>query len=692
VDSLFYPTSVVVIGVSENPDNLARNIVQNLFEFQFRGEIHLVGSREGILCGEKIHTSLDELPDGIGVAVILTPAPTVPELLESCGRKKILWAIIESGGFSEYSGEGKKLERRVHQVAKKWGIRLCGPNGIGVINVENGFVVPFVSMKREAVRKGTVSILAQSGGVSFIYFNHLASANVGIAKLVSMGNKLDLDEIDYLRYLIQDSQTEIIGLYLESLGKGKDLLDLARSTSKPIILHKANTGEGSRHIARLHTAALANDDRVVDAASEQAGIIRARDFRSFVNAVKIFSLPPMKGRNLVIVSRSGGIAIVAADSAERYRFRLLPLSKQFEDRVHSYFRAKVIKPTNPIDLGDLFDFDLYTKILDQVLSIKAVDGVLFQHGATIVEREPSRGLIAAVKELSFRYHKPVALCYITEEEELALVKRTIDYPIFTEPEDALSALAVSMDHYRKQKRSREKAPYFKADKERVKLLLQEARSRKRGLLLPEAFEVLTAYGIPVARYRVAYRKDDLKKAVEGVGRPFALKVISPDISHKSDVGGVFLDVRDLSRAEAAFARIKKLCSGMSSGLLVQKMISDGKEVILGAKRDPSFGPVVLFGLGGIYTEILQETSLRVAPITRSEAKEMILETKASRILSGIRGEGPLDLSALVDSLLRLSQLMIDFPEIEGVDINPIKVLEKGAVAVDARIQVNNSYV
>ncbi len=376
-----------------------------------------------------------------------------------------------------------------------------------------------------------------------------------------MGNKLDLDEIDYLRYLVQDAQTEIIGLYLESLGKGKDLMDLARSTPKPIILHKANTGEGSRQIAKLHTAALANDDRVVDAASKQAGIIRARDFRSFVNAVKIFSLPPMKGRNLVILSRSGGIAIVAADSAERYRFRLLPLSKQFQDRVHSYFRAKVIKPTNPIDLGDLFDFDLYTKILEQVLRIKAVDGVLFQHGATILEKEPARGLISAVKELSFRYHKPVALCYITEEEELALVKRTIDYPIFTEPEDALSALAVSMDHYRKQKRSREKAPHFKVDRECVRLLLQKARSRKRNLLLPEAFEVLSAYGIPVAKYRVVHQRDELKKAVEGVGRPFALKVISPDISHKSDAGGVFLNVRDLSGAETGFRQDKKIAFG-----------------------------------------------------------------------------------------------------------------------------------
>ena len=690
MDLLFNPKSVVVIGVSENPDNLARNIVQNLFEFQFGGEILLVGHREGILYGRRIHTALPDVHEKIDVAVILTPAPTVPDILESCGRKKIPWAIIESGGFSEYSEEGKKLERRVHQVAKKWGIRLCGPNGIGVINVENGFVVPFVSMKKGSVRKGRVSILAQSGGVSFTYFNLLASANVGIAKVVSMGNKLDLDEIDYLQYLIRDPQTEIIGLYLESLEKGKNLMNLARSTAKPIILHKANTGEGSRQIAELHTAALASDDQVVDAASKQAGIIRARDFRSFVNAVKILSLPPMKGRNLVVLSRSGGIAIVAADSAERYRFRLFPLTKQFQNRVHSYFRAKVIQPTNPLDLGDLFDFDLYTKILDQVLKIKAVDGVLFQHGATGVEKEPSRSLISAVKDLSFRYQKPVALCYITEEEELALIKRTIDYPIFTEPEDALSALAVSMDHYRKQNGNGEKAPRYRVDKERVKRLLQKARRQKRDLLLPEAFEVLMAYGIPVAKYCIVYRKNNLKRAIETLGWPLGLKVVSPEISHKSDVGGVVLNVQDLPGAEAAFGKIKKLCSGTSSGLLVQKMIPDGKEVILGAKRDPSFGPVVLFGLGGIYAEILQETSLRVAPITRSEAKEMILESKASKILSGIRGERPLDTHALTDNLLRLSQLMIDFPDIEGIDINPIMVLEKGAVAVDARIQLKTS--
>jgi acyl-CoA synthetase (NDP forming) len=685
MDQLFNPKSVVVIGVSENPNNLARNIVENLFEFQFNGEIFLVGKKEGILYGRKVSTSMEDLKEGIDVAVILTPAQTVPGILESCGRKRIRWAIIESGGFSEYSEEGAKLEKEVQRIAKKWGIRIVGPNGIGISNVENGFVVPFVKLKRRGINKGKVSVLAQSGGVSLAYFNLLASANVGIAKVVSMGNKLDLTEIDYLKYLIQDPQTEIIGLYLESLERGRELMEIARSTSKPIILHKANIGEGSHHIAKLHTAALANDDRVVDAALKQSDIIRTRDFRSFASAVKILSLPAMKGNNLIVLSRSGGIAIVAADSAERYGFKLFPLAKNFTGRIQSYFRAKVIQPTNPLDLGDLFDFDLYTKILDQVLRIRGVDGILFQHGSAGEEKEPSRRLIHAVKELSFRHKKPVALCYFTEEEELAFIKRTFDYPIFTEPSEALSALAVSREYFRKQNILKEKPPTYRVDRGRVKHLLQKATAEKRDLLLPEAYEVLQAYGIPVADYQVVYQKEDLKKAMNKIRVPVALKIISPEISHKSDVGGVVLNVSQASDAEEAYDKMQRLGKGLSSGVLLQKMVSNGKEVILGAKQDPSFGPVLLFGLGGIYVEVFKETSLRVAPINRSEAEEMISELKTSAILKGVRGEKPLDMKALVENLLRLSQLMMDFPEIEGIDINPVKVLEKGVVAVDARL-------
>jgi len=676
---------VVVIGVSERSDNLARAIVENLFEFQFNGEIFLVGKKGGILFGRRICTSMEDLRQGIDVAVILTPATTVPEILESCGQKGIRWAIIETGGFREYSEEGAQLEDEILEIARRWGIRIVGPNGIGIMNVHNGFVVPFVKLRGGPIGKGKISILAQSGGVLLTYANLLTSANVGLSKIVSIGNKMDLNEIDYLHYLIQDPQTEIIGLYLESLERGRELMDIARSTSKPIILHKANTGEGSRHIAKLHTAALANDDRVVEAALRQVDIIRTKDFRSFVNAVKILSLPPIKGKNLVIISRSGGIGVVAADSAERHGFRLLPPDKNLQERFHSFFRAKVIQPTNPLDLGDLFNFDLYTNILEQVLKFPVVDGILFMHGATGEEKEPSRRFIQAVKDLSIQYQKPVALQYNTDEQELAYIKKALDYPIFTEPEDALTALAISRDHYRKLNILKEKPPFFPVNRSQAEYLLQRARREQRDLLLPEAFEVLQAYGIPVADYQVVQGKGDLQKAMEELGKPVALKVVSPEISHKSDVGGVMLNLNDFSQAEKAYEKMNSLNEGKVAGVLVQKMVLEGKEVILGAKRDPSFGPVVLFGLGGIYVEILKETSLRVAPINRSESEEMISETKGSDIFKGLRGEQPLDTEALVESLLRLSQLVTDFPEIEGVDINPVKVLEKGAIAVDARI-------
>jgi acetyltransferase len=404
--------------------------------------------------------------------------------------------------------------------------------------------------------------------------------------------------------------------------------------------------------------------------------------------VKILSLPPCKGKNLVIISRSGGIGVVAADSAERHGFRLLPPDPKLQEQFHSLFRAKVIQPTNPLDLGDLFNFDLYTNILEQGLQFPAVHSILFMHGATAEEKEPSRKFIQAVKDLSFRHQKPVALQYNTDEEELAYIKRALDYPIFAEPEDALTALAISRDHYRKQNVLKEKPPSFQVNSTPVKDLLQKARSERRDPLLPEALDVLAAYGIPVADYQVIQSKNEIKKALDKLEGPVALKVISLEISHKSDAGGVLLNLSQPSQVEEAYEKMKRLDQKNSSRVLVQKMIRDGREVILGAKRDPSFGPVVLFGLGGIYVEVLKETSLRVAPINRSEAEEMISELKAANILKGVRGEEPSDINALVENLLRLSQLMVDFPEIEGIDINPVMVLQKGAVAVDARIMLS----
>ncbi|MBW2040245.1 MAG: acetate--CoA ligase family protein, partial [Deltaproteobacteria bacterium] len=646
----------------------------------------------GVVFGRRVLASVDELPEGIDVAVILTPADTVPAIVDGCGRKGIRWAIVETGGFGEYSEEGRRLEEDLLRVARRWGIRLIGPNGIGIINMGNGFVTPFFPLRREALREGKVGIISQSGGVVFALINLLASSNIGVSKVVSMGNKLDLDEIDYLTYLVQDEETEIIVLYLESISHGCRLTEIAKETKKSIIVQKVNIYPSSTQIARFHTAALATDDRVVSAAFRGAGIVRARDYREVVNFVKIFSIPPMKGNNLLIISRSGGIAISASDFAEEHGFQLYPLSEAFLRRVQKAFRAKVITPTNPLDVGDLFDFNFYTQITEEVLKEEGVNGVLFQHAAAPgLETEESIKLGKAFDNLAQRYQKPIALCFLSDEQSIAFVKKSLDYPMFTEPGEALPALAVSRDRYRRSKEiEREKPPpSFFLDREEISEIMQRARAAGRPLLLHEALDVVTAAGIKTAPYFLCRDLEEAMVRAKELGYPLALKVNTPSILHKTDMGGVALDIKEGEKLRDKFGQLLWIPEKLDhqGGILLQKFVTEGVEMILGGKVDEGFGPIVLLGFGGIYAEVFGDTTLRVLPLTEREAEGMIAELRGYPLLRGARGNAPFDLAFLKEALLRLSQLMIDFPQIKGVDLNPLFLFQEGegGMVVDARI-------
>jgi acyl-CoA synthetase (NDP forming) len=716
MDKIFYPNSIVVIGVSERPTNMGRNIVANLLDFDYGGEIYVVGQQEGVVFGQRIRTSVEELPQGIDLAVILTPASTVPDLMDACGRQGIRRVVIESGGFSEFSAEGQQLSERLRAVARQWGIRFVGPNCISVVNMDSGVCLPFVRLHRDTLKKGRVAVVSQSGGITIVYTNLFSSEGLGISKAISIGNKLDLDETDYLAYLLEDENTDIICLHLESIQDGQRLMELARSSPKPILLHKTNTGQASAHIAQSHTAALANDDRIVSAAARQSGMIRARNFRTMVNYAKGLSLPPVLGNTLIVIARSGGRAVVAADMATAFGFDLYPLPGDFREKVKGFFRAKVIEPTNPLDLGDLFDFGIYVNILEECLKIEDVDAVLMSHEySSLLERKGTHRLAQAVQELATKYNKPVALCPFSEGQEVLSLKRDLEYPTFSEVDEAMEALAVSRDRYRRSRKRGEAEgaekpiarPGFaiqanqslpsisplRSKDELQDLLLAPDLQSGRGdgaIMIHQALEVCQGYGIPVAEWATASSPEEAVRAAEKLGYPLALKVLSPHISHKSDVGGIALGIEDEEG-------LKRVCKEMLSrvqkrrpdvpleGFLLQRMVSDGQEVILGGKRDPSFGPVVMFGLGGVYVEVFDDVAFRVGPLTRQDAEEMIAEVKGSRLLRGIRGEKPSDVEAVVDCLLRLSQLLQDFPAIAEVDINPLIALEKGAVAVDARI-------
>lgn len=691
-----YPTSVAVIGVSARPTNLGRNIVANLVQYEFNGIVYAVGPRGGMIETRRIYKSVSDIPDPVDLAVILTPANTVPGVLGECGKKGIPRVIIETAGFREFTDEGRKLEEEMIEVANKYGIKFIGPNCIGAINMENGFCVPFPRLSK-FVKAGNVSIITQSGGVGLSALNLMANEGLGLNKFVSLGNMLNVNAEDMLEYMITDKGTGIIFLYLESIRDGRRLMEIARKSPKPILVFKSNIGKLGKNIALSHTASLTSDDKVVDAAFNQSGIIRIRDATSFGNNLKILELPPMKGDNLAIISRSGGHAVMAADACELSGFDLAHFPESFLDEIEKHFRASVIRLTNPLDLGDLFNLRIYAQIIEQTLQLEDVDGVIFLHTSlSKAENRTSRELLEHIIQMVAKYNKPVAYYISTDSGEVSYLKQTYNFPIFTQVVETIRALELNHFYFNKfqQVHNPEPAPEFDINVTKVRPIIQQALSEDRDMLLSESLEVLERYGIPTVRSVGAMTISEARAAAEIMGYPVAIKIVAEKISHKSDVGGVQLNLRNGPALEEAFEdmmnRIKKAYPNANvSSVLVQPMVTGGRELILGGRQDPQFGPVVLVGLGGVFVEIFEEVQVRVAPINQREAQEMIENLRGYRILRGARGQKKSDIASVVDALMRLSKLLCDFPEIKEIDINPLRVFHErdGCTALDARMVI-----
>jgi len=686
----FYPQSLAVIGVSPRPANLGRAITNNLIAHHYNGRLVLIGPKGGFLFGHRIHPSLEEVDEPLEAAVILTPAATVPGLVEACAKKGIRRIIIETGGFGEYDPSRRDLEAELKDLIQRHSLRIIGPNCIGTMSKENGLVVPFAKIST-SVRLGEISIIAQSGGVGLTYVNLLNSERIGINKFASIGNKLDVDENDLLEYLIEDDSTRVICLYLESITDGRRLMEAARSTDKPILIHKSNTSPASARIAASHTAALTADEAVVEAAFEQAGIIRVRQTKDMVNYLKILTKPRLKGRRLAVVSRSGGHAVIAADACAANGLSLPPFPRDFLDQFEKHFRGGVIKIQNPIDLGDLFDFSVYTTIAEAILAREDVDGLIFVHGYRGAETPDSRQFVQAVSEMADRFGKPAALTLLVEEAELTHIKTEFDFPVFASPEEAADCLRVSALVHESSLKDRSPArPGPGPDQEAVREVLFRERP---GLI--QALEVAGVAGIPTAPWAAASSREGVLRAAAEIGYPVALKAAGPEFSHKTEVGGVLLNLADQAALERAIAELANNLSrsGLSPGaqapypVVVQKMVGPGIEVIIGGRQDPVFGPVVILGLGGIMVEVLGEVALRVAPLDRAEAARMISGLRAGVILDGVRGRPGADKEALAEAVTRVAALLAANPRIKEIDLNPVKafVPGEGLVAVDARL-------
>ncbi|MGV8050768.1 MAG: acetate--CoA ligase family protein [Anaerolineaceae bacterium] len=693
---LFCPASIVVVGVSESGSNLGKNIVANLINYGYQGRIYAVGSLGGEVFGHRVYQSVAELPGNVELAVILTPARFVHEVLAQCGEKGACWAVIECSGFRESGTEGETLERELLKASKRFGIRFVGPNCVGTVNTANGLDTSFIDVG-SPYRRGKVGIFTQSGGIGISLISSLSCSGVGISKFVSMGNKLDIDEADYLAYLMDDPETAVIYFYLEDFKRGRYFADLARRCSKPVLLHKSNTGAMSLVAAQSHTAALAADDQVVDSVCRESGILRVRSMSEGICAAKGLCLPPLKGKNLAILSRSGGHSIVAADACARYGFHLPPLARDVLNEAQSRSRAGIMRLGNPMDMGDIFDISFYTSIGEKVLSQHDIDGVVLIDVCGFTnEREATRRLVEDLSALSRRLNKPVAIVMTVPFEERVRLEKCSDFPFFLDPTEAVQALAAGLQWSQTAALSRVKpksdataAPVQDALTIPVKDIEKwfgDIGRENRQPLLHEALELLELIGIPAAPWRMAKSLDEALEAAENPGFPVALKAVSPSLLHKSDRSAIALNVRDARSLRNEWHRLRHVSNDIS-GIVVQKMAEASRELVIGGKRDPSFGPVVLIGLGGIMVEVMKDVSMRLAPIDTNVAMEMLGELSGKRILGQFRGMREADVKAAARILVQVSLLMHHFPQIGEMDLNPVSLNDdgSGAVALDARV-------
>jgi len=674
----FYPEGIAVFGVSDRPSNLAKDIVSNLVRFGFRGDVFPIGSHEGVVEGKPILRGLAQAERAPDLAVLLVPANQIPEILDACGKAGTRNIIVESAGFTELGDEKKALEDEILSIVSKWGMKLQGPNCFGVMNMENGVILPFFGVEPGAIKRGGASFIGQSGGIFYDTCMLCSVERAGLDKLASIGNKLSLSENDFLEYLVTDPGTRAIGMYLESFSDGRRLMELAAGTDKPIVLIKGNRGRGSSEIAHFHTAALAGDDATADAAMAQAGVHRVRSLREMIDGLKIFSLPLLAGPNLAVMTRSGGHGVLAADATARYGFRLAEFPKALMEKIGESKRH-VIRMTNPLDVGDIYDMGVYPRIVEMMLEEKGIDGVVFVSAhAAEGDNEYIEMLITEAARMSPLYGKPVVLCMVSSRDRWFSLKDAADIPIFSDVDDALRALSLSLVHSRRLAEKGLDGPWAGGGARRGNAFPGGGALMDPG----ETFVFLARHGLPVAPYALASSVEEAARAADRIGYPVAVKIALPNLLHKTERGGVALDLPDAEAVRQAVGRMG------GESWLVQRMAPAGYEVIVGGRQDREFGPVILFGLGGIFVEVLRQTSIRVAPIDEKTAREMVSGTRGAEILRGFRGKPPADIAALSAVLVALSRLLAEDASIRNIDMNPVIVGEEGTgcTIVDAKIE------
>jgi acetyltransferase len=687
----FTPQSVAVVGAAREPGKLGYGVLSNILKYKYTGQVYPVNPKADEILGLPCYPSVLAVPGPVELAVIVVPNKFVPQVMEECGKKGVHGAIIISAGFREAGMDGIKLEHQVLEIAAHYGVRVVGPNCLGIISTHTPLNASFAAGMPPL---GGIAFMSQSGALCTAILDWALAKQIGFSYFVSLGNKADVNEVDLLQAWENDKDSRVIIVYMEGLRDGRQFMDVARRVTRhtPVIAVKSgNTAAGSRAVSS-HTGSLAGSERAYQAAFGQSGVLRASSIEQLFDYALAFAYqPPLQGRNVAIVTNAGGPGIMATDALESNGMKLATLQPETVELLRQGLPAAA-NVYNPVDvIGDALA-DRYEHALQAVLADKNVEGVLViltpQVYTQIEETAEVIGRLAASQD------KPVLACFMGEERVgpgiQILNKHSI--PNYSFPERSVGALKAMADFWEQSHRPSPAYEEFSVDRNRVKRVFRRVRREGRlSLGDAEAREIVEAYGLRIPRSVLAKTVDEAVQAANSIGYPVVMKVASPDILHKSDIGGVRLNVRDADQVRDLFDLLiyraqRYMPEATIWGVLVQEMVAKGKEVIIGVNRDPQFGPLLMFGLGGIYVEVLKDVTFRIAPVSRQEATEMIDEIRSYHLLRGVRGEKPSDLEAIVDAILRVSQLVTDFPEIVEMDINPLMVLEagSGAIAVDSR--------
>lgn len=691
LDSLFRPKSVAIIGASTKDLSIGNRVIKNLVDFEFKGPIYPVNPKADEVRGIKAYKSIMDCPDGIDVVHMVIPAKFVPQAVEDCGKKGVKNIIINSGGFSEIGPEGEAIEKDFLATAKKYGIRMLGPNCQGIINSDPE-IRAYCNFTFTQPDVGFISIVALSGGVAEVIHQGFSEMGIGTRIYASNGNACDITIPEIIRYLGDDEGTRVIVTYVEGLRDPETFMEVAKEVAakKPVLAMKAGrTMEGAK-AAASHTGGLAKEDIATDLIFKKAGILTFRDEGELIQAAAAFATQPIpKGKRVGIITNTGGPAVIATDILVAAGLELPPLSEKTKGLLKEklYPEATV---SNPVDVLATANAGHYRACLDAMMDDDDFDCIYVNFVTPFFVDTDS--IAKEIVEVNKQQRKPIVCNLMTDKRQWTETVKILQeggVPCFSLPGVAARALT-ALVRYNKI-RSREVAEvttFADVDKAKGKDIIDKAKEAGRNILsATEVYDILAAYKIPVANWRIAANVEETEKAALEIGFPVVVKADSTTIVHKSDMGGVAVNLKDGDAVKSVVMEMEKKLAADDLKFFVQKHMPDGLEVILGAKAEEGLGHLIMFGMGGIYVEVLKDVVFDITPVSATEARDMISSIKMAPLLEGVRGEKGVDQKALVEIIQRLSQLVTDLDDIKEMDLNPVIAYEDSVFVVDARISI-----